>query len=438
MLSDSNDRGRLPAITLERIGKRFRTWQLAPAHNTFRDVVAAAAAGIFRTGRPRAAARDAGFFWALREVTLQIMPGETVGLIGPNGSGKSTLLKILAGITEPTEGLGRVRGRVGSLLEVGTGFHSELTGRENIYLSAAILGMPRADIARKFDEIVAFAEVEQFIDTPVKHYSTGMHLRLGFAVAAHLESSILIVDEVLAVGDERFQRKCVAKMEEVSRQTGRTILFVSHQLGAVQSLCDRCLRLDHGRLVQDGPTRMVIADYLKSLGGATSAAGQIVDVSSLPRRGTGRARFSAVEYASDDARLSFQPYSDGPLRVALTIAADAPVRISLLSVSIHDPAGTTLVNANSFELGWQTDLQAGDTAITVKIRSLHLRSGPYVVGLWLLDDVGSALDCIPRAFGIHVLAPADAPRPQNGLAVEGTVSCDFEVVRDEPAMAGTR
>ncbi len=202
--------------------------------------------------------------WALKDVTFAIEPGEVVGVIGRNGAGKSTLLKILSRITEPTEGRAVVRGRIGSLLEVGTGFHPELTGRENIFLNGAILGMKKTDIARRFDEIVAFAEVEKFVDTPVKHYSSGMYVRLAFGVAAHLEPEILLVDEVLAVGDAAFQKKCLGRMGEVGRQ-GRTVIFVSHQLVAVQSLCRRAIHLDHGGVVDDGPAARTVTKYLGNI-----------------------------------------------------------------------------------------------------------------------------------------------------------------------------
>jgi len=202
-------------------------------------------------------------FWALKDVSFEVKRGEVLGVIGRNGAGKSTLLKILSRITEPTRGRVTLRGRVASLLEVGTGFHPELTGRENIFLNGAILGMTRAEIKQKFDEIVAFAEVEKFLDTPVKHYSSGMYVRLAFAVAAHLEPEVLIVDEVLAVGDAEFQRKCLGKMEEVSRRGGRTVLFVSHNMGVVTSLCPRVIWLDHGSAERDGSARAVIDDYLQ-------------------------------------------------------------------------------------------------------------------------------------------------------------------------------
>lgn len=236
-----------------RIGSR-------PAHNSLRDMVAEfIRAPLHRLRNGKSLADEK--IWALKDVTFEVMPGEVIGIIGRNGAGKSTLLKILSRITKPTKGRFSINGRVGSLLEVGTGFHSELTGRENIFLNGAILGMSRKEIERKFDEIVAFAETEKFLDTPVKHYSSGMTVRLAFAVAAHLEPEILIVDEVLAVGDALFQKKCLGKMNEIS-QAGRTVLFVSHDISAVNALCERAILFHEGSIAMSGPMREVSAYYL--------------------------------------------------------------------------------------------------------------------------------------------------------------------------------
>ena len=231
-------------------------------HDTLRDHLASAFGRLLRRD---AAHRERREHWALREVSFDVAEGEVLAIIGRNGAGKSTLLKILSQISEPTEGHIRIRGRVASLLEVGTGFHPELSGRENIYLNGAILGMSRAEIRAKFDEIVAFAEVEKFLDTPVKRYSSGMSVRLGFAVAAHLEPEILLVDEVLAVGDAAFQAKCLAKMGDISRNRGRTVLFVSHNMQAVQNLCPRAVLLDSGALPEQGATPDVVATYLANI-----------------------------------------------------------------------------------------------------------------------------------------------------------------------------
>jgi lipopolysaccharide transport system ATP-binding protein len=260
-----------PSIRADCLGKQYRFGRSEMQRNTIRDVIshsfgagANAVRRIFRRGRRISPAGE--WFWALRDVAFEVPAGQVVGIIGANGAGKSTLLKVLSRITEPTTGRVEVRGRVGSLIEVGTGFHSELTGRENTYLNGAILGMPRSEIERKFDEIVAFAGVERFIDTPIKHYSSGMQLRLGFAVAAHLETEILMVDEVLAVGDAEFQKKCLSTMSRVAND-GRTVLFVSHNPTAVRTLCDRAIWLKEGRIAADGAPAEVISSYLMSSAG---------------------------------------------------------------------------------------------------------------------------------------------------------------------------
>jgi len=244
------------AIRAAGLSKRFRIGQ-RPRYKSLRESLQNALAAPFRRG-----GRAVETIWALRDVSFEVAPGEVIGVIGRNGAGKSTLLKVLARITEPTEGRVELHGRVGSLLEVGTGFHLELTGRENIFLSGAILGMKRAEIVRRFDEIVAFAEIDRFLDTPVKHYSTGMYLRLAFAVAAHLEPEILLVDEVLAVGDVAFQKKCLGKMGEVA-VGGRTVLLVSHNMGSIQSLCSKVLMIRNGRIVHCGRPAEVVAAYLR-------------------------------------------------------------------------------------------------------------------------------------------------------------------------------
>jgi lipopolysaccharide transport system ATP-binding protein len=253
-------------IRVENLGKQYRIGALQEGYKTLRDTLVDAAKTPFRWARRvirRQAPPAKQMIWALREVNFEVRQGEVVGIIGRNGAGKSTLLKVLSRITDPTTGRVRLSGRVGSLLEVGTGFHPELTGRENVYLNGAILGMRNTEIDRRFDEIVAFSEIEKFIDTPVKHYSSGMFLRLAFAVAAHLNPEVLLVDEVLAVGDDRFQKKCMGKMESVGKE-GRTVLFVSHNMNAIHRLCPRVILLEEGRIAADGDTSEVIAQYLNA------------------------------------------------------------------------------------------------------------------------------------------------------------------------------
>jgi lipopolysaccharide transport system ATP-binding protein len=258
----------MPAISVRNIGKRYVIGAQERAGRTLRETIVDLAAAPFRRlGRISRPPAPEELIWALKDVSFDVQPGEVVGVIGRNGAGKSTLLKIMSRITEPTEGRIELHGRVASLLEVGTGFHPELTGRENIYLNGTILGMKKAEIDRKFDEIVAFSEIEKFLDTPVKHYSSGMYVRLAFAVAAHLDPEILLVDEVLAVGDAEFQRKCLGKMSEVARG-GRTVLFVSHNMAAVQRLCGRCVLIQDGRVAADGKSAMVLDRYLSATRGS--------------------------------------------------------------------------------------------------------------------------------------------------------------------------
>lgn len=249
------------ALRVESLSKRYRIGQAQPRYDTLRDVIGSVfKRSIIPTFQH---SNSSDIIWALKDVSLEVKRGEVVGIVGRNGAGKSTLLKILSRITEPTEGYAEIYGRVGTLLEVGTGFHGELSGRENIYLSGAILGMKKTEIERRFDEIVAFAEIEKFIDTPVKYYSSGMYVRLAFAVAAHLEPEILLVDEVLAVGDEAFQKKCLGKMGDVAKE-GRTVLFVSHNMQAIARLCSRSILLEKGQVRRTGDTSDVVAAYLYS------------------------------------------------------------------------------------------------------------------------------------------------------------------------------
>jgi lipopolysaccharide transport system ATP-binding protein len=327
-----------PIITVENLGKTYRLEHQVQRrrYTALRDVIAETAKRLIRAPFSRNGSRESSGrteeFWALEDVSFEVKRGEVVGIIGRNGAGKSTLLKLLSRITEPTTGRVRLRGRVASLLEVGTGFHPELTGRENIYLNGAILGMPRAEIRRKFDEIVAFAEVEKFLDTPVKRYSSGMYVRLAFAVAAHLEPEILVVDEVLAVGDAEFQKKCLGKMQDVSKG-GRTVLFVSHNMAAVQSLCGTGLLLDSGRLGRIGPINSVVAEYNAKLRGSSVASrtallGPALAVQDVECR-------PLVIESGDPITVSFKlsPQESTTVReLALLIYSDCGVRVSILDL----------------------------------------------------------------------------------------------------------
>ncbi|MEH1819269.1 MAG: ABC transporter ATP-binding protein [Nostoc sp.] len=284
-------------IRVENLSKKYIIgYQQQERYTTLRDIIANGAKGLLKPFQNRKSdiQNSQEEFWALNDVSFEIKQGDRVGIIGRNGAGKSTLLKILSRITEPTQGSIKIQGRVASLLEVGTGFHPELTGRENIYLNGAILGMSKVDIKRKFDEIVAFAEVEKFLDTPVKRYSSGMYVRLAFAVAAHLEPEILIVDEVLAVGDVQFQKKCLGKMEDVSKNEGRTILFVSHNLGVVQTFCSRSILLEQGMVLADDTTDKAVGTYLRNLEKASSH--NLLE--RTDRNGNGKARLVHIEIST--------------------------------------------------------------------------------------------------------------------------------------------
>lgn len=252
-----------PIVRVEGLSKQYRLGVSESSYNTLRESLVEAVRTPFQRLRGNNGTADRNTIWALQDLNFEVAPGEVLGIVGRNGAGKSTLLKVLSRITQPTTGRAELFGRVASLLEVGTGFHPELTGRENIYLNGAVLGMKRVEIDNKFDQIVEFSELEKFLDTPVKRYSSGMYMRLAFAVASHLEPEILIIDEVLAVGDAQFQKKCLGKMSNVATQ-GRTVLFVSHNMIAVQSLCQRAIWLDHGRVAKEGPANAVVAEYLTS------------------------------------------------------------------------------------------------------------------------------------------------------------------------------
>lgn len=316
------------ALRTEGLGKRYRVGRTRERHATLRDRIAAALAAPARRLRGLASGAGAAGLevdhWALRDVSFEIERGECVGIIGHNGAGKSTLLKVLSNITDPTEGFAQVSGRVASLLEVGVGFHPELTGRENVFLSGAILGMSRREVRKRFDEIAAFAEIEDRLDTPIKFYSSGMAVRLGFAIAAHLEPEILLTDEVLAVGDAAFQRKCIGKLGSVAT-AGRTVLFVSHQMDMVRALCDRCLLLRDGRVVADGAPDAVIDTYLSGLGElGTRAAAHFEADPSLPMQ-----LLSARVVSADGAERGRFDVFD-PITLEIEYAVREPVEGGIL------------------------------------------------------------------------------------------------------------
>ncbi|HUJ08842.1 MAG TPA: ABC transporter ATP-binding protein [Verrucomicrobiae bacterium] len=354
------------AITVEGLGKRYQIGQREP-YGALRDMLMDAL---------RAKCRPAAeTIWALKGVSFEIKQGEVVGIIGHNGAGKSTLLKILSRVTKPTEGKADIWGRVGSLLEVGTGFHPELTGRENIYLNGAILGMRKAEIARKFDEIVAFAETEQFLDTPVKHYSSGMRVRLAFAVAAHLEPEILLVDEVLAVGDAAFQKKCLGKMGDVAK-AGRTILFVSHNMAAIQNLCASAFWLDHGTTAASGKVGPVVERYLKSVtASASTFLGDRKD-----RRGDGRLRFE--EFSVTNSQTGDPATCGSPATLAIRYVGNPPLRNVQLSIGIFTVLGEGAMYLSNDLVGKQLDNLPAAGVMSCRVEKLPLLPGRYSVNLY--------------------------------------------------------
>ena len=360
------------AISAEGLSKRYRIGQLQAGYDTLRDSIAHGANRMLgREHRP-----PAEEIWALRDVSFTVEQGEVLGVIGPNGAGKSTLLKILTRITAPSSGEAVIHGRVGSLLEVGTGFHGELTGRENIYLNGSILGMTRREISRKLPEIVEFSGVQRFIDTPVKRYSSGMYVRLAFSVAAHLEPEILLVDEVLAVGDAEFQRRCLGRMEELSRH-GRTVLFVSHNMQVLARLCDRAILLREGQVVKDGPSEEVVAQYLQAEGG-TGSRRVWHDLESAP--GNKRARLREVRVVDEAGQLVDAVDIRRPVGIEIRFTLlrnDVPV---FPKIKVVDREGDTAFNAMDTSSAWES-AEPGEHVSTAWIPPNFLNEGMYSVAV---------------------------------------------------------
>jgi lipopolysaccharide transport system ATP-binding protein len=423
------------AIRVEGLSKLYRLGA-QESYRTLRDTLTSAATAPFRHvfGSSNGNGKAPEQIWALKDVSFEVKRGEVVGIIGRNGAGKSTLLKILSRITEPTKGHAEIHGRVGSLLEVGTGFHPELTGRENIYLNGAILGMKKAEIERKFDEIVAFAEVESFVDTPAKHYSSGMYLRLAFAVAAYLEPEILIVDEVLAVGDAEFQKRCLGKMDEISKG-GRTVILVSHQMAAVQSLCSSTILLRNGSLAAFETTNKVIAAYLAE----TVHSADVPLESRCDRRGTGAIRFTEVHLrtsgsSASDGIQGFVSGGDAVLDLHFRNCTGAPLRSLAVSVGIDSHYGHRILCLDS---DWVDDVHAAVPAnakcIHVRIPSLPLAPGRY--GFTLHATVGGVVADWVQNAGFFEVNAADfygtgkLPPPDQGCLL---VHHSFHVECGEP------
>jgi lipopolysaccharide transport system ATP-binding protein len=384
-----------PIIRVEGLGKRFTLHhKQRERYTALRDVIAEKARSMFSSSTAKGGTSE---FWALKDLSFEIGAGDRVGIIGRNGAGKSTLLKVLSRIVDPTTGRVTIDGRLSSLLEVGTGFHPELSGRENIYLNGAILGMSRREITAKFDEIVDFAGVERFLDTPVKRYSSGMYVRLAFAVAAHLEPEILVVDEVLAVGDAEFQRKCMGKMKEVA-MGGRTILFVSHNMAAIQNLCSTAIYLKQGQLVTQGDTPAVISEYLKDSGAAAR-----VDLASRPdRQGNGAIRFTGFYLSDDQGRELAAAQSGASVVFNFDISAQGDALRNLeVAMGIDDQYGQRITHLSNEVSGQSFPTADGATRISIRIPKCPLRNGNYSFTIFSKVN-GEIADYLLNAGGFHV------------------------------------
>lgn len=383
-----------PIIEIKGIGKRYNITHQRGGYIALRDILANILRNPFKFIK-RKAKQAVGLetkeeFWALRGIDININKGDIIGVIGHNGAGKSTLLKILTGITPPTEGEIVMRGRVASLLEVGTGFHPELTGRENIFLNGAILGMTKKEIVRKFDEIVAFSGVEKFLDTPVKYYSSGMYVRLAFSVAAHMEPDILLVDEVLAVGDAEFQKKCLGKMEEVTKTDGRTILLVSHNMAAIEQLCNKTILLESGKVRMAGNTKEVIAEYVNT---KESLSRQPLS-ERKDHKGSKRVVFTHCELGEYDEQKRILRFIMRYKNLTKKKFEDVKV-----SMNIRDQHGAHITNITNNVLGQQINLNTDEGVIALEIKEVNLATGSYYLDLFLAtDSVNSEiLDSIENA-----------------------------------------
>jgi lipopolysaccharide transport system ATP-binding protein len=380
------------AIRAEQLSKQYRIGYKKASYQTFREALTAAVRAPVRwiTGDK---IQERNTIWALDDVSFEINHGEAVGIIGRNGSGKSTLLKILSRITRPTSGRAEIFGRVGSLLEVGTGFHPELTGRENIYLNGAILGMHRKEIDRKFDEIVAFSEIERFLDTPVKYYSSGMYVRLAFAVAAHLEPEILVVDEVLAVGDAEFQKKCLGKMGDVASE-GRTVLFVSHNLRAVQNLCSRSILLLKGKIVTDGVTENVINTYLSSV-----IDSDVVPISQRrDRSGDGIFRFTELTFNGEKGNIiNCGEKTD----IVISCEVNGKIKNPDISIGFLDVAGIRAMHISNRVAGIPIPFLSANMKLVCSFKKFPLLPGKYILNLYC-EVNGKIADYVKEAAIIDV------------------------------------
>jgi lipopolysaccharide transport system ATP-binding protein len=410
-------------IKVENLGKKYTIrHQQSERYIALRDVMARSFKNVGGklfspfTGRHSSSADSKEDFWALKDVSFEIKEGKRVGIIGRNGAGKTTALKLLSRITEPTTGRIEITGRVASLLEVGTGFHPELTGRENIFLNGAILGMTRAEIKKKFDEIVDFAEIEKFLDTPVKRYSSGMYVRLAFAVAAHLEPKILIVDEVLAVGDAQFQKKCLGKMEEVGKE-GRTVLFVSHNMGAVLSLCNHAILLDKGELLLEGAVSMVVDQYM----GARVKQENLLNLEKLRRVGEYRAKASLINVTllNQNKVGAWQLPFGTDIELGIGVKVSGQLPMLELGIALKTLTGFEIASSLSSSVLPVMSFKTGEYYFRSHFCDLTLTPGIYRFGLGLRSDKGFE-DHLPDAFELEILV-SDATTVLNAHKVLGTI-----------------
>ncbi len=377
-------------ISAENVGKSYliRHEKTGVGYRRLSEEIAEAVARPFRRLRHRANGSPAPQqpptkerFWALKDVSFEVKRGEVLGIIGRNGAGKSTLLKILSRITEPTEGRVRIRGRVASLLEVGTGFHPELTGRENIFLNGTILGMSRREIQRKFDEIVAFAEIEKFLDTPVKRYSSGMYVRLAFAVAAHLEPEILVVDEVLAVGDVQFQKKCLGKMQDVARQHGRTVLFVSHNMTAIENLCHQVCLISDGRVITINTAASTIEQYIGITTNRTLNKDGETDLINVGQTGTGDVVFEGLEITNASGKRSRSLRIGERARIRVRFRAVLDLSNLIIGIAIHDKTSAVVFATHWNDLGASYSVKRGRYMTSCELWPNYLRDGHYSISI---------------------------------------------------------
>ncbi|MHB8134263.1 MAG: ABC transporter ATP-binding protein [Anaerolineaceae bacterium] len=389
------------AIRVENLGKKYSIGANQARYQTIRESLTNSFQQSFQTLKGKKSPEE-NTIWALKDVNFEVKHGDVLGIIGRNGAGKSTLLKILARITKPTTGRIELNGRVGSLLEVGTGFHPELTGRENIYLSGAILGMKRKEIIQKFDEIVDFAEIEKFLDTPVKHYSSGMYMRLAFAVAANLDPDILIVDEVLAVGDTHFQKKCLGKMGVVANE-GRTVLFVSHQLQVITSLCINGILLDKGRILEFGDVTSVITKYINDSSYSNFTGDYDLTTDEVSRIGTGSSKFIRIKLLGNEKRITSTFQVGETLEVHFWCSVYNRVPNQFYQIRIRSISGVPIYHFFDFDDHLPTFDKEGVDHVAIKIDQLSLYPGKYYLELLVSDHYNTAFDHIQNACVFDVI-----------------------------------